>query len=85
MSDMWIDNKSLILMVGLIVFCIGWSIIGFFHIGFKRSSGLFGMGLFLWFCVTYMLVRDRWGDVFYEACIAPIAMVCKQNWNVLRW
>lgn len=62
-----------------------YSLIGILRVGFENALGLFLIGIFVWFCLTYMVIRDNCGVEINNALIQPVAEAINDKWKYLKW
>lgn len=83
--NLWNNHWLTITVAVLDIIVILYSVIGILNIGFEKAVGLFIIGLFVWFCLTYMVVRDCCGEELYQWLIKPVVDAINNNWTRLKW
>ena len=82
---MWKNHWLTITIAILDFIIILYSLIGIMNVGFEKAVGLFVIGIFIWFCLVYMVIRDNWGEVIHTLMIAPVRDIVNSNWEHLKW
>ena len=57
-NTLWERHGLSIILVCVTVLLLIYSIAAIAHSGFEKAKWLFGITMFLWFCMTYMFIRD---------------------------
>ena len=85
LSQVWQKNWIIIIVAALDFVLILYSIIGIMKVGFEEAAGLFGIGIFVWFCLTWVVVREQCGTEVYNWLIQPVVHWINQRWKYLKW
>ena len=85
LSQVWKKNWIIIVVAALDFVVILYSIIGIMKVGFKEAAGLFGIGIFVWLCLTWVVVREHCGTEIYNWLIVPVMHWIDQRWKYLKW
>lgn len=81
----WERHRLTIIVAVLDFLVILYSLIGILRVGFENALGLFLIGIFVWFCLTYMVIRDNCGVEINNALIQPVAEAINDKWKYLKW
>ncbi|CAB3989736.1 Solute carrier family 28 member 3 [Paramuricea clavata] len=85
LSQVWHKHWIMIVVAALDFVVILYSIIGIMKVGFNEAAGLFGIGIFVWFCLTWMVVREHCGAEIHNWLIQPVADWVDNHWKYLKW
>ncbi|XP_068698446.1 solute carrier family 28 member 3-like [Montipora foliosa] len=84
--EVWKRHSSAsIVVICITTFLLIYSIVAIGVSGFEKAQGLFAITMFLWFCLTYIFVRDHWGAHIYQVCMEPVIAAVKSWWRYLKW
>lgn len=83
--EVWERHGLSIILVCLTVLLLIYSIAAIAVSGFDKAKWLFGITMFLWFCMSYMFIRDHCGDEIYRVVLQPIVNVVNSQWRYLKW
>ncbi|XP_073256992.1 solute carrier family 28 member 3-like isoform X4 [Porites lutea] len=85
LSDLWERHGMTVIMICVTVLLLIYSIVAIAVSGFEHAKWLFGITMFLWFCMTYMFIRDHCGADIFRVCIEPIVNAVESRWRYLKW
>jgi len=85
LSDLWERHGMTVIMICVTVLLLIYSIVAIAHSGFEHAKWLFGITMFLWFCMTYMFIRDHCGADIFRVCIEPVVNAVESRWRYLKW
>ena len=85
LSQVWHKNWVIIVVAALDFVIILYSIIGIMKVGFHEAAGLFGIGIFIWFCLTWIVIREHCGLEIYNWLIKPVPEWIDNHWKYLKW
>ena len=85
LSELWERHGLTICMVVLTVALLIYTITAIGISGFDRSKWLFAITMFLWFCLTYMFIRDNCGAEIYRVVLEPTIKALNHMWWWLKW
>ena len=85
LSQVWHKHWITIVVAALDFVVILYSIIGIMKVGFNEAAGLFGIGIFVWFCLTWMVVHEHCGAEIHNWLIQPVADWVDNHWKYLKW
>ncbi|XP_068698450.1 solute carrier family 28 member 3-like isoform X3 [Montipora foliosa] len=83
--EVWKRHSLSIIVICITTLLLIYSIVAIGVSGFEKAQWLFGITMFLWFCLTYMFVRDHWGARIYQLCMEPVIAAVKSWWRYLKW
>ena len=83
--ELWENHGLSIILLCLSVMLLVYSIAAIAVSGFDKAKWLFAITMFLWFCMTYMFIRNHCGDEIYRVLLQPIVNVVNSKWKYLRW
>ncbi|XP_028414649.1 solute carrier family 28 member 3-like isoform X2 [Dendronephthya gigantea] len=83
--QLWHKHWITIVVAAVDFVIILYSIIGITKVGFHDAAGLFGIGIFVWFCLSFSLVREHCGNELYKWLIQPVLEWFDNHWKTLRW
>ena len=83
--ELWEKHSLSIILVCLTVILLAYSIAAIAVSGFDKAKWLFGITMFLWFCMTYMFIRDHCGAEIYRVVLKPIVDLVNRYWRYLKW
>ena len=83
--ELWEKHGLSIILVFLTVILLGYSIVAIAVSGFEKAKWLFAITMFLWFCMTYMVIRNHCGAEIYRVVFQPIINAVNSKWKYLRW
>ena len=83
--DIWEKHGLSIILVCVTVILLIYSITAIAVSGFDKAKGLFGITMFLWFCMTYMFIRNHCGAEIYQVLLQPIITAISSRWRYLKW
>ena len=83
--ELWERHGLSIILVCLTVLLLAYSIAAIAVSGFEKAKWLFAITMFLWFCMTYMFIRDHCGAEIYRVVLQPIINAVNSKWKYLRW
>lgn len=83
--ELWEKHGLSIILVCLTVCLLAYSIAAIAISGFDKAKWLFAITMFLWFCMTYMFIRDHCGSEIYRVVLKPIVDAVNSKWKYLRW
>ena len=83
--DIWEKHGLSIILVCITVILLIYSIAAVAVSGFDKAKVLFGMTMFLWFCMTYMFIRNHFGAEIYQVVFQPIFNAISSQWRYLKW
>ena len=81
----WKQHSFSIIIIAITTFLLIYSIVAIAVRGFEAAQSLFGITMFLWFCMAYVFVRDHWGASIYKACMEPVVSAVQSRWRYLKW
>ncbi|XP_067027107.1 solute carrier family 28 member 3-like isoform X1 [Acropora muricata] len=81
----WKQHSFSITIIAITTFLLIYSIVAIAVRGFEAAQSLFGITMFLWFCMAYVFVRDHWGASIYKACMEPVVSAVQSRWRYLKW
>lgn len=84
-SELWERHSLSIILVCVTVIMLAYSIAAIAVSGFDKAKWLFGITMLLWFCMTYMFIRDHCGAAIYQVCIQPVVNAVNRTWRYLKW
>ena len=85
LNELWEQHGLAITIVCVTVTLLVYSIVAIAKSGFEQAKWLFAITMFLWFCMTYMFIRDHCGDAIYRGCIEPVINAVNSQWRYLKW
>jgi hypothetical protein len=85
LSKVWHKHWIMIIVAALDFVVILYSIIGIMKVGFREAAGLFGIGIFVWFCLTWVVVREYCGSEIHNWLIKPVVDWVDNHWKYLKW
>ena len=85
LSDLWERHGMTVIMICVTVLLLIYSVVAIAVSGFEHAKWLFGITMFLWFCMTYMFIRDHCGADIFRVCIEPIVNAVESRWRYLKW
>ncbi|XP_074611029.1 uncharacterized protein LOC141865596 [Acropora palmata] len=83
--EVWKQHSFSITIISITTFLLLYSIVAIAVRGFEAAQSLFGITMFLWFCMAYVFVRDHWGASIYKACMEPVVSAVRGRWRYLKW
>ena len=83
--EIWEKHSFSLVVIPITVILFIYSIVAIAVSGFQKAKWLFFLTMFLWFCMVYMIIRDRCGKQIYEAAIRPVVVALRGQWYWLRW
>ena len=83
--ELWEKHSLSIILLCLTVLLVGYSIAAIIVSGFDKAKWLFAITMFLWFCMTYMFIRNNCGSEIYQVVLQPIINAVNSKWKYLRW
>ena len=83
--EVWKRHSFSITIICITTLLLIYSIVAIAVSGFEKAQSLFGITMFLWFCMTYMFVRDHWGTSIYKVCMEPVVSAVQSQWRYLKW
>lgn len=83
--EIWEKHSLSIILVCVTVLLLIYSIVAIAHSGFDKAKSLFGLTMFLWFCMTYMFISKHCGAEIYQVVLKPIAEAFSSRWRYLKW
>lgn len=83
--EIWEKHSLSIILVCVTVLLLIYSIVAIAHSGFDKAKSLFGLTMFLWFCMTYMFINKHCGAEIYQVVLKPIAEAFSSRWRYLKW
>lgn len=83
--EIWEKHSLSIILVCVTVLLLIYSIVAIAHSGFDKAKSLFGLTMFLWFCMTYMFISKHCGAEIYQVVLKPIAEAFNSRWRYLKW
>lgn len=83
--EVWKRHSLSISILCITTVLLIYSIVAIAVSGFETAQSLFGVTMFLWFCMTYKFVRDHWGSSIYKACMEPVIRAVESRWRWLKW
>lgn len=83
--EVWKRHSLSISILCITTILLIYSIVAIAVSGFETAQSLFGVTMFLWFCMTYKFVRDHWGSSIYKACMEPVVRAVESQWRWLKW
>lgn len=83
--EVWKRHSLSISILCITTMLLIYSIVAIALRGFETAQSLFGVTMFLWFCMTYKFVRDHWGSSIYKACMEPVVRAVESQWRWLKW
>lgn len=83
--EVWERHGLSIILVCLTVLLLIYSIVAIAVSGFDKAKWLFGITMFLWFCMSYMFIRNHCGDEIYRVVLQPIVNAVNSQWRYLKW
>lgn len=84
-NELWEKHGLSIILLGVTVVLLIYSIVAIAVSGFDKAKWLFAITMFLWFCMTYMFIRDHCGASIYRVCMQPVIDVVDRYWRYLKW
>lgn len=84
-NTLWERHGLSIILVCVTVVLLIYSIAAIATSGFEKAKWLFGITMFLWFCMTYMFIRDHCGAEIYRVCLEPVINAVSRQWRYLKW
>ena len=85
LRQLWRKHWITIVVAALDFVIILYSIVGIMKVGFHDAAGLFGIGIFVWFCLSFSIAREHCGDELYKWLIQPVSEWFDNHWKTLRW
>lgn len=85
LSEIWEKHGSLILVIILTIVLLIYTVAAIGVSGFDKVKWLFALTMFMWFCMSYTLIRQNCGGAIYRGCMKPIVDLVKRAWPVLKW
>ena len=85
LHELWEKHGMSIILVCLTVTLLTYSIVAIAISGFDKAKWLFGITMFLWFCMTYMFIRNHCGGEIYRVVLQPIINGVNSKWKYLKW
>lgn len=83
--ELWEKHGLSIVLLCFTVILLGYSIAAIAVSGFDKAKWLFAITMFLWFCMTYMFIRNHCGAEIYRVVFEPIINAVNSKWKYLRW
>ncbi|KAK2570891.1 Solute carrier family 28 member 3 [Acropora cervicornis] len=83
--EVWKRHSLSISILCITTVLLIYSIVAIALRGFETAQSLFGVTMFLSFCMTYKFVRDHWGSSIYKACMEPVIRAVESQWRWLKW
>ena len=83
--ELWEKHGLSIVLLCFTVILLGYSIAAIAVSGFDKAKWLFAITMFLWFCMTYMFIRNHCGGEIYRVVFEPIINAVNSKWKYLRW
>ena len=83
--ELWEKHGMSIVLVCITVILLAYSIVAIAVSGFEKAKWLFAITMFLWFCMTYMFIRNHCGADIYRVVLQPIINAVNSKWKYLRW
>lgn len=84
-SELWERRGLSIVIVCITVILLIYSIVAIAVSGFDKAKWLFGITMFLWFCMTYVFIRDHCGSAISKVCMEPVINAVNSHWWFLKW
>lgn len=84
-SELWERRGLSIVIVCITVILLIYSIVAIAVSGFDKAKWLFGITMFLWFCMTYVFIRDHCGSAIVKVCMEPVINAVNSHWWFLKW
>lgn len=84
-QEIWERHYFNITIIGVNLFLLMYCIIAIAISGFYNVRILFGITMFLWFCLIYMFVQEHFGGAIYRHCMRPIGEAIESQWRWLKW
>ncbi|XP_020912178.1 solute carrier family 28 member 3 isoform X2 [Exaiptasia diaphana] len=84
-SEIWQRHHFNITFLIITTLLLIYTIIAIVISGFEKVKILFGVTLFLWFCLIYMFIREHFGSGIYHYCIQPTVAAIDSQWKWLKW
>lgn len=84
-SELWERQGLSIIIVCITVILLIYSIVAIAVSGFDKAKWLFGITMFLWFCMTYVFIRDHCGSAISKVCMEPVINAVNSHWWFLKW
>ena len=81
----WHKHWIMIIVAAFDFVVILYSIIGIMKVGFREAAGLFGIGIFVWFCLSWIVVREFCGLEIHNWLIKPLIDCVDNHWKYLKW
>ena len=85
LNELWDRHGLTIAIICITVILLIYSIVAIAISGFEQAKWLFAITMFLWFCMTYMFIRDHCGDAIYRRCMEPVINAVNSQWRYLKW
>jgi len=85
LHELWEKHGMSIVLVFLTVTLLGYSIVAIAISGFDKAKWLFAITMFLWFCMSYMFIRNHCGGEIYRVVLQPIINGVNSKWKYLKW
>ncbi|XP_020630749.1 solute carrier family 28 member 3-like isoform X2 [Orbicella faveolata] len=85
LHELWEKHGMSIVLVCLTVTLLTYSIVAIAISGFDKAKWLFAITMFLWFCMTYMFIRNHCGGEIYRVVLQPIINGVNSKWKYLKW
>lgn len=85
MHLVWEKHGTTIALVLVTVVMLIYSIVAIGVSGFEKAKWFFYLTMFLWFCLTYMFVRNNCGGDIYHSVGKPCIDGIKTQWFWLKW
>ena len=85
LHQVWDKHWITIVVAVLDFIVILYSIVGIMRVGFHNAAGLFGIGVFVMFCLSCMVIRENCGEELYNWLIRPVSECINNNWKNLQW
>ncbi|XP_068755204.1 solute carrier family 28 member 3-like isoform X1 [Montipora capricornis] len=85
LEELWLNYSFQIVVVTISFVLLIYSIAAIAVSGFHQVTGFFAVTMVFWFCVTYMFLRDYFGETIYKLCCLPVISLLREKWRYLRW
>ncbi|XP_046847905.1 solute carrier family 28 member 3-like isoform X2 [Xenia sp. Carnegie-2017] len=85
LGQVWRRHWITIVVAALDFIVIIYSIFGIMKVGFTDAAGLFGIGVFVWFCLTWMVFYEYYGAEIQDRIITPFMQKIDEHWTYLKW
>lgn len=83
--EVWEKHGFSIILVFITVTLLVYSIAAIAVSGFDKAKWLFAITMFLWFCMTYMFIRNHCGAEINRVVLQPIVNAVNSQWKYLKW